>query len=131
MDTLEVLDGGGPSQVEEIASDADVSSAMSLTGGDVGERVLDGGAFPQHRAARRGLLELAILALSSFAAPSHTREALFCVGGVTLLLLFVGIHNAWDGVSYHVLVNIASANAKRGRPETRQETGDEEKEQSN
>src|ERR1700685_3672264 len=36
----------------------------------------------------------AILALSSFAAPSHTRETLFGVGGVALLLLFIGIHNA-------------------------------------
>jgi hypothetical protein len=77
------------------------------------------------------LVAYVILALSSFAAPSHTREALFCVGGVTLLLLFVGIHNAWDGVSYHVLVNIASANAERGRPETPKETNDETKEQSN
>ena len=54
-----------------------------------------------------------ILALSSFAAPSYTQEALFGVGGVALLLLFVGIHNAWDGVSYHVLVNIVNANAER------------------
>jgi hypothetical protein len=77
------------------------------------------------------LVAYVILALSSFAAPSHTREALFCVGGVTLLLLFVGIHNAWDGVSYHVLVNIASANAERGRPETPKETNDATKEQSN
>jgi hypothetical protein len=52
----------------------------------------------------------AILALSSFAAPSHTREALFAVGGVALLLLFIGIHNAWDGVSYHVLVNLPGKN---------------------
>jgi hypothetical protein len=58
-----------------------------------------------------------ILALSSFAAPSHERAALFWVGGVALLLLFIGIHNAWDGVSYHVLVNIKNANAARGRDE--------------
>ena len=45
-----------------------------------------------------------ILALSSFAAFSHTRGALFGVGGAALLLLFVGIHNAWDAVSYHVFV---------------------------
>ena len=61
----------------------------------------------------------AILALSSFAALSHTREALFGVGGVALVLLFIGIHNAWDGVSYHVLVNIANANAQRRRDETK------------
>lgn len=69
----------------------------------------------------------AILALSSFAAPSYTREALFCVGGVALLLLFVGIHNAWDGVSYHVLVNLpkknpTNAHAERGRDESKEQS---------
>src|SRR5271166_5410988 len=43
----------------------------------------------------------AVLALLSFAAPSHTHEALFGVGGAALLLLFTGIHNAWDNVAYH------------------------------
>ena len=43
------------------------------------------------------------LASSSFLALSHTREALFCVGAAVLLLLFTGIHNAWDSVTYHVL----------------------------
>jgi hypothetical protein len=51
----------------------------------------------------------AALTVSSFTAPSHTRESLFGVGGVALLLLFIGIHNAWDGVSYHVLVKMAEA----------------------
>jgi hypothetical protein len=44
------------------------------------------------------------LALTYFAASSRTPEALFGVGGAVLVLLFVGIHNAWDNVSYHVLV---------------------------
>lgn len=44
----------------------------------------------------------AILLLSAFAAPSRLREALFGVGAAALLLLFVGIHNAWDGVAYYV-----------------------------
>jgi hypothetical protein len=43
------------------------------------------------------------LALSALVASSHMREALFGVGGAALLLLFVGIHNAWDNVAYHVL----------------------------
>jgi hypothetical protein len=47
----------------------------------------------------------ASLGLAAFAASSHTREALFGVGAAALLLLFVGIHNAWDSVAYHVLVN--------------------------
>jgi hypothetical protein len=53
-----------------------------------------------------GLLPLAaygILAASAFVAQSHARPALFLVAVATLLLLFVGIHNAWDAVTYHVL----------------------------
>jgi hypothetical protein len=46
----------------------------------------------------------AMLAVSAFAARSHAREVLFGVGAAALLLLFVGIHNAWDGVAYHVFV---------------------------
>ena len=66
MDTLEVLDGGGATQVEQIAADADVASAKSLAGGDVGEGVFDGGAAPQQGAARSGLLELSELSLAGF-----------------------------------------------------------------
>ena len=55
----------------------------------------------------------AILALSAFGAPSHTREALFCVGTAALLLLFIGIHNAWDSVTYHVLVSREDTNTER------------------
>jgi ABC-type transport system involved in multi-copper enzyme maturation permease subunit len=44
----------------------------------------------------------AILALSAFAALSHTRESLFGIGAAALLPLFIGIHNAWDAVFYHV-----------------------------
>lgn len=51
------------------------------------------------------LAAYAMLALLAFAAPSYTREALFGVGAAVLLLLFTGIHNAWDAVAYHVLVN--------------------------
>jgi hypothetical protein len=54
----------------------------------------------------------AVLAVSSFTAPSHTRESLFGVGGVALLLLFIGIHNAWDAVSYHVLVKMAETHSE-------------------
>ncbi|MBV8774541.1 MAG: hypothetical protein JO166_19730 [Deltaproteobacteria bacterium] len=53
----------------------------------------------------------ATLALSPFTARNHTREALFCVGSAALLLLFVGIHNAWDSIAYHVFVNKQDTNA--------------------
>ena len=44
------------------------------------------------------------LAGSAFAAHSHARPALFLVAAAALLLLFIGIHNAWDAVTYHVFV---------------------------
>lgn len=46
----------------------------------------------------------AVLVVSAYAAHSHTRPALFLVGATTLLLLFIGIHNAWDAIMYHVFV---------------------------
>ena len=49
----------------------------------------------------------AILAASAFAAGPATRAALFAVGGVALLLLLIGIHNAWDAVTWHVFENLA------------------------
>ena len=60
----------------------------------------------------------AILTLSPFAVASHTREALFGVGAAALLLLFTGIHNAWDGVAYHVFVHMPTT-ADRHRDEVR------------
>ena len=47
----------------------------------------------------------ATLAVSAYATRSNARPALFVVGAATLLLLFVGIHNAWDAVTYHIFVN--------------------------
>ena len=46
----------------------------------------------------------AMLAGAAFAARSYARPALFLVGAAALLLLFIGIHNAWDAVTYHVFV---------------------------
>src|SRR5258708_2986957 len=42
------------------------------------------------------------LAVAALAARSYLRGALFGIGAAALLLLFVGIHNAWDAVTYHV-----------------------------
>ena len=44
------------------------------------------------------------LAVSAYAALAHAREALFGVGAAALLLLFAGIHNAWDAITYHIFV---------------------------
>jgi hypothetical protein len=42
----------------------------------------------------------AFLAVAGFLGTGHTTLLLYAVGGVTLLLLFVGIHNAWDVVAW-------------------------------
>jgi hypothetical protein len=49
------------------------------------------------------LIGYAILAWSSIAARSNPGNALFAVGAAALVLLFTGIHNAWDAAAYHVL----------------------------
>lgn len=54
-----------------------------------------------------------ILAISAFVSLSHEREALFGIGAAALLLLFTGIHNAWDAVAYHVLVNKRNTDTER------------------
>jgi hypothetical protein len=50
------------------------------------------------------LAAYAVLAGSAFAARSHARTALFYVGAAALMLLFTGIHNAWDTVTHLVFV---------------------------
>lgn len=47
----------------------------------------------------------ATLAGSAYAACSRIDGAVFGIAAASLLLLFVGIHNAWDTVTYHVLVH--------------------------
>jgi predicted membrane-bound spermidine synthase len=43
-----------------------------------------------------------LLVVSPLATLSHTHEIAFVGAGATLLLLFIGIHNAWDAIAYHV-----------------------------
>jgi hypothetical protein len=47
----------------------------------------------------------AILTVSGFMIHAYESVTLLGVGGAALLLLFVGIHNAWDAVTYHVIVH--------------------------
>jgi hypothetical protein len=53
-----------------------------------------------------------ILGASALLAGPYTHEALLGVGAAALVLLFVGIHNAWDAVSYHVVVNLGGNKPK-------------------
>jgi len=44
--------------------------------------------------------------------PAHPQGALFAIAAAALLLLLIGIHNAWDAVGYHVLLNVPGSNAE-------------------
>lgn len=57
-----------------------------------------------------------LLIVSAILAYSHEHTALFCVGASTLLLLFVGIHNAWDATMYQVFV-IRGRSRKESNPD--------------
>jgi hypothetical protein len=52
------------------------------------------------------------LGISALLAAAYTHEALLSVGAAALLLLFTGIHNAWDAVAYHITVNLAGNKPK-------------------
>lgn len=56
----------------------------------------------------------ALLVASSVGALTRTTGALFGAGAAALLLLFSSIHNAWDGVAYHVLVNLRDMHGAPG-----------------
>jgi hypothetical protein len=45
-----------------------------------------------------------LMAVAAGVAHAHERMALFSVGAASLILLFVGIHNAWDLVTHMVFV---------------------------
>jgi hypothetical protein len=46
------------------------------------------------------LLAYAILLVAAILLQPYPAPALFAIGGTELLLLFIGIHNAWDGAIY-------------------------------
>ena len=53
------------------------------------------------------------LVVSAGVAHNHECPALFFVAAAALLLLFIGIHNAGDAVTYHVFVK----RREKGQPE--------------
>jgi len=61
----------------------------------------------------------AAIALAAFIARSNVAMALYIVGAAVLVLLFAGIHNAWDAVTYHVF----SKRQEQGKAEQRAEPG--------
>jgi len=80
------------------------------------------------------LVAYILLALSSVAARSQTREALFGLAGGALILLFTAIHNSWDSVTYHVWSlrprTASSADKKTGESGARQPASSLERSQN-
>jgi uncharacterized membrane protein YhdT len=46
------------------------------------------------------LVSYTALVVAAFLLPGNPGPALFVIAAVTVLLLFIGIHNAWDNVTY-------------------------------
>ncbi len=58
-------------------------------------------------------LAYAVLILAAIMLQDNPTPAMFAVGGVTVLLVFIGIHNAWDTVTYLVTEFLPSANGQK------------------
>ena len=61
------------------------------------------------------LASYALLGSAFFIEKANIIAALFAVAGCSLLLLLVGIHNAWDAVAYHVFVDIRGTHDEAAR----------------
>jgi hypothetical protein len=62
------------------------------------------------------VVSYAVLAASACAIHSRPQMALYLVAAAALLLLFIGIHNAWDVATYHIFVK------KQEQPENEQDS---------
>ena len=49
------------------------------------------------------LVSYTALVVAALLLPSYPAAALFVIAAATVLLLFIGIHNAWDNVTYIAL----------------------------
>jgi len=46
------------------------------------------------------LVSYTSLLVAAMLLPGHPAQALYVIVAATVLLLFIGIHNAWDNVTY-------------------------------
>lgn len=70
------------------------------------------GAFP--------FVAYAALLVAAFLLPGSPSPALFVIGGAMLLTLFIGIHNAWDVVTYLVIEHFPRQDRQTGHDETKE-----------
>ena len=61
------------------------------------------------------------IVIGAFAMRSFTESALFSVAGGTLLLVFIGIHNAWDTVTFITTTRVLSSDANEAPAPTSEE----------
>jgi len=54
-----------------------------------------------------------VLTVAAVTLPRAATASLFAIAASELLLLFIGIHNAWDAIAYHVFVTIRKAREGR------------------
>jgi hypothetical protein len=69
------------------------------------------------------LVAYGALVASPFIVSGHTIQALFTVAGSALLLLFIGIHNTWDGLEYHVFIRMRHPTTRPLTEVSKQEAG--------
>jgi hypothetical protein len=70
------------------------------------------------------LIAYTLLLISSVLIRSYPQRTLFVIATVALLLLFVGIHNAWDTVTYIALVLPKDASATKSSTQSVQSEPD-------
>jgi hypothetical protein len=68
------------------------------------------------------LVAYAAFLVAGILVPSDPGPWLFVIGGASLTLLFVGIHNAWDAVTWIALVRRREADGERGKSEVKSES---------
>ena len=68
------------------------------------------------------LAAYATLLVTATVLDSHPARALFMVAGVSLILLFVSIHNAWDTVTFATLQHRQRKDERGERESKRPET---------
>ena len=56
------------------------------------------------------LIAYGLILISAIALRNYPQRALFVIGATALLLLFIGIHNAWDTVTYIAVGGLQSPN---------------------
>lgn len=58
-----------------------------------------------------------LLGISGWIAHSMAGEALFMVAAASIILLFIGIHNAWDSVNYRVFTDRSGLGSSKNNSE--------------